>query len=104
MDILFDSYGRHEIPVITLANPNKTELGTLGNASGLNITYNFNAVSEASFTYPYQDIDKLKSPYYDDLIEHRLVKIENNGWWIIQNIKDNDGNWFFCQAHDKSYN
>lgn len=90
MDIKFDSYDLYETPVITLANPNKIELGVLGNAFGLNITYNFNEISEMGFTYPYMDKDGVISPHYSDLIEHKLIHVTGHGWWIVQSANDSD--------------
>lgn len=90
MQYSFDIFDKYEMPVITLANPNKEELGQLGCTIGLNLTYNFNAVSEVNFTYPYQDVNEVISPYYSQIENHRLLHLTNHGWWLIQDVNDSD--------------
>ena len=90
MYIAFNKFDELERPVVTLTNPNKTEVGVLGLANQIRPTFNFNALSELTFNYPYKNIDDEYSPYYDELIEYRLIHLENYGWWIISSVNDTD--------------
>ena len=52
MIVDFDKFNRFELPVLTLVNPNRQELGQLGSYLDLQLDLNFNAVSELKFEYP----------------------------------------------------
>lgn len=90
--ITFDSFGRYEKPVLTLANPNRVELGQLGSYMHLKSSLNFNAVSEIQFEYPYLCEDGKKSNLYDEIKGKRLIRTEELGYFIITNVEEsNDG-------------
>ena len=80
----FDKFNRYETPVLTLCNPDRAEVGPLGFFSDLNVTLNFNAVSEISFRYPCKDANGRENPFYDELSVRRVISCEELGFFIIQ--------------------
>jgi len=83
---IFDQFIR---PQITLCNPNKTELYSLGLIYNTKLSYRFNALSELTFSLPqYIDDVKTEIPYYDFIKAKRLVHVDNIGYFIIGNIEE----------------
>lgn len=88
----FDKYNRYEIPVLTLCNPNRKELGQLSQPINFNVSLKFNSVSEISFKYPYQIKTGLLNPFYNKIVTKRVLYCDELGYFIIQESKEyNDG-------------
>lgn len=88
----FDSFGRYEVPVLTLCNPNRLELGQLADVLDFDVVLRFNSVSEISFKYPYKITDTLKSPMYEKIVAKRVIYASELGYFIIQSNEEyNDG-------------
>lgn len=83
MIIEFDKFNRYERPILTLANPNRQEIGQLGSYIDLNVTLNFNAVSEISFEYPELCENGEKSNLYDQIKPKKVIRTEQLGYFII---------------------
>jgi hypothetical protein len=85
----FDKFGYVEIPNMTLTNPNKEELFSLGLAYNTKLSLKFNALSTFEFEFP-QSIDGGEAiiEAYSYLKNKRLVLIENHGYFQIINVKE----------------
>lgn len=90
MNQTFDFFGYPEYPYILLANPDKTELYSLGLAFNTELVKRFNGLSEFKFKFP-QSIDGGETTIeaYDYIQNKRLVKIENYGYFIITDSVEN---------------
>lgn len=86
----FDFFNYPELPELTLKNPNKTELFSLGLAFDTNLIKRFNALSEFSFKFP-KSIDggTTSLEAYDYLNNKRLVEVEGHGYFLINNVEEN---------------
>jgi len=84
LDFTFDSLGNYEKPLMTLCNPQRNQIGILGMSKDLTLTPVFNGLSELTFTINYI------TPHYDKVEKNRLIKLENIGWYVIDNITTND--------------
>ena len=98
MDSYFDKFDQAELPTLTLCNPNKEEICSLGGAYlggayNIKATMRFNALSELSFSFPSSiDAGVTPIPQYDYIKNKRLVKVENYGYFIIDTCEeDEDG-------------
>lgn len=86
----FDIFNRAELPVITLCNPNRIQLGQLADPLNLSVTLKFNALSEIKFQYPYQLDYEIKSPFYDELVAKRVLYFQEFGYFTIQTNNEID--------------
>ncbi|MGL5689566.1 MAG: hypothetical protein ACRDD8_01995, partial [Bacteroidales bacterium] len=77
MNVNFDAYGRIDTPPITLMNPTGEELGSLNNALDINVSLNFNTLSEIQMRVP-QTI-----PCYGLVTMLRYIKVEGLGQFVI---------------------
>lgn len=75
MLVEFDKFGMAEKPVLTLAYPQRTELGQLGAYSDLSYDAELRSYSTISFKYPYYCNDGKKSAFYDELCAQMLIKV-----------------------------
>ena len=98
MDSYFDKFDQAETPTLTLCNPNKEEICSLGGAYlggayNIKATMRFNALSELTFNFPSSiDAGVTPIPQYDYIKNKRLVKVENYGYFIIDTCEeDEDG-------------
>src|SRR3990172_8668173 len=89
----FDFFGAAESPYVILANPDLTELFSLGLAYNSKIIKRFNALSEFSFTFPKSiDGNVTTIEAYEYLKNKRLVIVENYGVFQITDAsEDLDG-------------
>lgn len=86
-----------------LSNPDFEQLYIMEQVKGLVITPRFNAVSEIEFTI-YKKYNNIDLYYYDYVCKNKLIHIEGFGWWIIDNIKENnDGGVPYKEVHAYSY-
>lgn len=79
MTVNFDENGIARKRYIILENPNGEELGSLGNALDIDISYNFNTLSEITMKVLKND------PYYELIEANRVISVENIGKFIITN-------------------
>lgn len=86
----FDIFNRAELPIITLCNPNRVQLGQLADPLNLSVTLKFNALSEIKFQYPYQLDYQIKSPFYDELVAKRVLFFPEFGYFTIQTNNEVD--------------
>jgi len=78
MKFSFDVNKNYEMPLITLCNPDRTEIADISNFLNLHIKPRFNAVSEVTFdaysTYFNSINSKIKKlPFYELIIKNRLL-------------------------------
>ena len=98
MNFTFDINKKYETPIIMLANPDRTTIGSLGNISGLIIKPRFNAVSEVNFEIFEKYFDGIKSesvthPCFEFVKKNKLLHISNFGWFVVTNVEEiSDGN------------
>jgi len=89
--INFDAFNLYEIPDFLLCNPDTSQLYALSAISDRKYSPRFNTLSELSFSAR-EYIDGTKMPYYDYLVNRRLVYVENLGYFqIVENIEQGDG-------------
>ena len=89
MEQYFDFFGQPEYPYIVLANPDKTELYSVGLAYETKVVKKFNGLSEFSFKFPKSvDGGETLLEAYDYLSNKRLVKVENHGYFLITNSQE----------------
>ena len=81
----FDYYRQSEKPEFILCNPDGTELAVL-TVSNTECVLRYNDTSELSFLAEEGGTDG-----YDLLETHRQVFVENLGYFIIDNISEEDG-------------
>lgn len=86
----FDSINQVEIPDIYLANKNKDIIGCLYPVNDFKIQLKLNDVNTISFTM-YETVDNKINPYYDELVELKLVFIQKYGWFQISVTSFQDG-------------
>jgi hypothetical protein len=87
MQFSFDSFNRYEIPVLTVAEPDFTEIGVIKVPLDLKIIPRLITTSELDFT-AHEMIDGVKCAYYDKLIKYRLIHAENFGWFVITDVSE----------------
>lgn len=86
----FDYYNRFEQPIISLRSPNDKFMGFVSNIKNLNISPEFNAVSEMTCDiYKYGD-DNVELKIYDDIKVKRQLFVEEVGFFIITEVSEND--------------
>jgi hypothetical protein len=86
----FDSINQVEIPDVYLANKNKDIIGCLYPVSDFKIQLKLNDANIISFTM-YESVDNKFNPYYDELVELKLVFIQKYGWFQISVTTIQDG-------------
>ena len=87
----FDYYGQPEVPVFVLANPDGTELYSLGSIYDRKLELRYNALSKLTFTAP-TTIDGVDTDYYDFLAYRRIIKVGDIANFMITDIdEDTDG-------------
>ena len=89
MIVDFDKFNRFELPVLTLVNPNRQELGQLGSYLDLQLDLNFNAVSELKFEYPEKRENGELSNLYHEIKNKRLIRTEYLGYYLITDCEEN---------------
>ena len=85
----FDSFGQPELPHLTLCNPDKSELYSLGLAYKTNITLRYNAISEFKFIFPKSidgGITNLEA--YEQVKNKKLVLVEGYGYYVINDASE----------------
>jgi hypothetical protein len=85
----FDVHDKYETPSLILANPNQSQLFSMGVAYDRQLKLRYNALSELSFTVPAY-LDNINNPveYYDSLVSRRLVYVENIGYFVITGVDE----------------
>ncbi len=98
MRVEFNALNQVRKPTLILCNPNGEELNFLGMAKNIEYSKEYNETSSLSFTIPkYKDNtgdDEDFIEYYDRLVTNRIVKLENEGTYLINKIDrsfDSDG-------------
>ena len=87
----FDAFNLYEIPNFILCQPDTSQLYVISDISDRKYSPRFNTLSELSFSAR-KYIDGEKMPYYDYLVNRRLVYVEELGYFqIIENIEQGDG-------------
>lgn len=98
MQFNFDINKNYEVPLITLCNPDRTEIANISNVNNLHIKPRFNAISEASFDICSVYFDDINSetknlPYYELIIKNRLLHVQGFGYFVIVQVTEtNEGN------------
>ena len=96
MQALFNYFQQKEIPSLTLCNPNKSKLYSLGLAYNIKNVLRYNALSEIEFNYPQShDGGTTISPAYELLKGKMLVLVGGDsvsdngvGYYIIQDATE----------------
>ena len=89
--INFDAFNLFETPDFLICNPDKSQLYALSSISDRKYSPRFNTLSELSFS-AHEYINGEKMPYYDYLVNRRLVYVENLGYFqIVENVEQGDG-------------
>lgn len=97
MQFTFDVNKNYEIPIITLCNPDMTQISDISNISNLHIKPRFNAVSEVSFEVNSVYFDTMTSTfktstYYELISKNRVLHIQGFGYFIIVQTEEiNEG-------------
>lgn len=92
MLVNFDKMGMVERPVLTLAYPQRTELGQLGSYTGFSYDPVLQSYSSINFRYPFYAQNGERSNFYDEIQNQMLIKAEGLGEFIITNCEEeNDG-------------
>lgn len=86
----FDKFNLYEIPDLFLCNPSKEQQYPLGGICERKYSPRFNALSELSFK-AYEYIDGEKMPYYDYLVNRKVVYATELGYFQIVGC-DESGN------------
>jgi len=98
MKFSFDVNKNYEMPLITLCNPDRTEIADISNFLNLHIKPRFNAVSEVTFdaysTYFNSINSKIKKlPFYELISKNRLLHVQEFGYFVIVQVTEtNEGN------------
>lgn len=91
IEFTFDSYNQSEVPSFYLANPDGTELYSLGTIYDRKMELRYNTLSSFSFTAP-KTIDGEDVDYYDYIEYRRLVYASGMAVFMITDVTiDNDG-------------
>lgn len=89
MNVYFDAFGIYEKPAITLCNPNKEEIYSLGLCFETKMTRRFGAIGEFQFKFP-ESIDGgdtvIDAYYY--LQNKRIVLINGFGYFQIVDVSE----------------
>jgi len=89
--INFDAFNLYETPNYILCNPSGEQLYALSAISDRKYSPRFNTLSELSFSAR-EYINGEQMPYYDYLVNRRLVYVENLGYFqIVGNTEKGDG-------------
>lgn len=83
----FDAYGKFETPQLMLCNPSGKELKIMSHAKKINATLRIGGYSELSFEVA-KFVNGNLVKYYDLIQKLRLVKVENYGVFVIDDIKE----------------
>lgn len=83
----FDVYGNFETPQLILCNPNGKELAVISHALNVKANLRIGSYSELSFKIS-EYINSKQVKYYSLLQKLRLVKVENYGIFVIEDIKE----------------
>ena len=83
----FDVYGKFETSQLILCNPNGKELSVISHALHIKPVLRIGGYSELSFEVS-KIVDGKLVKYYDLLQKLRLVKLENYGVFVIDDIKE----------------
>ena len=86
MQFSYDYYKNLKQPKMFLANPNKSYIGIISEASDTKLTLKFNNLNELSFSV-YENINNKDTEYYDKLEVKRLVELQYIGWFQISNVE-----------------
>lgn len=98
MIVKFDKFRRLEIPQLTLCSPNGKNtdgalsevVGTLVQASDIEMILNFNTSSELNFSYPLaiEDNDSIGKSLYESIQGKRQVYAEGFGFFCIKSVSE----------------
>jgi len=87
----FDAFNLYETPNFYICNPNLEQLYAISAISDRIYSPRFNTFSELSFSAR-EYINDEKMPYYDYLVNRRIVYVEELGYFqIIDNTEQGDG-------------
>lgn len=87
MVINFDIFDNFEKPSITLCNPNKKEIASMGAvAFDIQMTLRYNSMSEISMTIPIQTKKGSKVGFYNEVKSKRLISVDNFGYFLITTV------------------
>lgn len=87
----FNVFDEYVIPDVTLCYPNRKKIGDLGRLLNLTLDLKFNTYSEVTIEVPYE-VDGIKTPFYDKLVQKNKLHVVGYGYFIIQNVVEvNDG-------------
>lgn len=88
----FDTFNRYEIPVLTVAHPDFTEVGLIKNPLRLKLDLNLISTSKISFDANSVDEIGFLPHYYDALKKYNLIHMDGFGWFVITHVNEtNDG-------------
>lgn len=104
MRFSFDGFDRYEVPVLTLCNPNFTELYVVVPLHLPELTLRFNAISEMTFTVCERDEQGNPLPYYDLISKNRLIHMDGFGYWVITDTEESsEGGLYTKEVNCYSY-
>lgn len=89
----FDYFGNPEEPSITLCNPDKTELYSLGLMYDTKLNLRYNAIGDFSFSFP-KSIDGGETVLnvYQHIKNKKTIHVEDYGYYVIDDVQeDMDG-------------
>lgn len=85
----FDYFNQVEVESLTLCNPDKSELYSVGLAYDTKLNLRYNAIGDFSFTFP-KSIDGGETEIiaYQHIKNKKLVLVENFGYYIIDDVSE----------------
>jgi hypothetical protein len=88
MNSIFDNFKLLEKPYLVLCNPDGKQLYSLDMATGVELSFKFNAVSEIKFNIP-KMLNDVLNPVYPYVSSKRYILLENYGYFVITNPEEN---------------
>lgn len=102
----FNYFNQPEQPILTLCNPDDTELGVITNAEDVSLSIRFNDISDLSYKIYQSDDEEYNDRVYNKHIERRQVNVAGVGYFIItgvSEVEDDDGVYKNIQAKSCEY-
>ena len=102
----FNYFNQPEQPILTLCNPDDTELGVITNAEDVSLSIRFNDISDLSYKIYQNDDEDYNDRVYNKHIERRQVNVAGVGYFIItgvSEVEDDAGVYKNIQAKSCEY-
>lgn len=86
----FDYFGNPEFPNMTLCNPDKTELFSLGLMYDTKMNMRYNAIGDFEFIFPKSiDNGETELEVYNHIKNKKIILVENYGYYVIDDVQEN---------------